>query len=210
MTSYPFIIGLSGKMGSGKDYIAKEVIGDYLRICGIQYLHLAFSDALKVHLLATIDDVEVTFESLYIKKTAKTRKLLQNVATQWRQTDDKIWIKHLEAWLKVYRMRGVQVVLISDVRFPIEIDFIKKRGGIIFRIISPKRTIKKMEEESGGDENEYEKIRMHMSEIILDNMGLTAFDGILYNDEMKTADILAYVVPYIKGILDMGKKIKTA
>jgi hypothetical protein len=147
---------------------------------------------------------------LYIKKTANTRKLLQSVAMDSRKTDDAIWIKHLDAWLKVYGMRGVQVVLISDVRFPIEIDFIKKKGGIIFRIIAPNRTLKKMEEETGGDEMEMEKIRTHVSETVLDHYPLTVFDNILYNDKMSNCEIIAYVMPYINGVTETRPKLKIA
>jgi hypothetical protein len=207
-TPTPFIIGFSGKIGSGKDYIAKEVVGNYLRTQGIQYMHLAFGDALKVTLLTAnipdaIDNNGVTFETLYVKKTEKTRVLLQTEATNARKLDENIWIKHLDTWVSVHGMRGVRVVLISDVRFPNEIEYIKQKGGIIFRILAPERTIKKMQEEMNHNE-----VGEHMSETALNSSELNDYDGVIYNDKMTNPEILAFILPYIKGI--MAQKLKIA
>jgi hypothetical protein len=182
---YPFIIGFSGKIGSGKDYIAKEILGKYLKSIGKTYIHMAFSDAIKVHLMAT---TETTYEELYVKKTEKSRNLLQYIGMETRRVDDMIWIKTLDAWIKVYGNRGVDIILISDVRFPIEMKYIKERGGIIFRLISPERTFIKMREEMGNDENTV--IKTHISETALDDYNLNEFDEILYNDNLTNDEIL--------------------
>jgi hypothetical protein len=208
MLGTPFIIGFSGKIGSGKDYIVKEVVGNYLRTQGIQYIHLAFGDALKVTLLTAnfshaIDNDGVTFETLYIKKTEKTRILLQTEATNRRKIDENAWIKQLDAWISVHAMRGVRVVLISDVRFPNEIEYIKQKGGIIFRILAPERTMKKMKEEMDSNE-----AREHISETALDSNELNYYDGVIYNDKMTNTEILAFILPYIKGV--MVQKLKIA
>ena len=186
-----FIIGFSGKIGSGKDYIVKEIVGNYLRSQCVQYVHLAFGDAIKVLLMGS-DSVNhgVTFENLYVKKTEKTRILLQTVATNARKLDENVWIKYLDAWVSVHGLRGAKVVLISDVRFPNEIEYIKQKGGIIFRIYAPDRTLKKMNEEMDGIE-----VGAHISETVLDK--LNYYDGMIYNDKMTNAEILAYVLPYL-------------
>lgn len=175
----PLIIGFSGKMGSGKDYIAKEVVGKYLRTQGIQYIHMAFGDVIKVKLMATM---ETSYESLYVKKTVESRRLLQTVSMESRKTDDKIWIKYLDAWIKVYGTRGIDVILISDVRFPIEYEYIKEKGGLVFRIIAPMRTLKKMNEETNNNDEEIKKIKEHISEIALDDYEYSLYNGIIYND----------------------------
>jgi hypothetical protein len=171
------IIGFSGKIGSGKDYIAKEIVGTHLKNMGIQYIHMAFSDAIKVNLMATTD---ISYESLYVKKTTESRNMLQKCGMKLRATDDSIWIKYLDSWLKVYVSRGFKVILISDVRFPIEVDYINERGGQIFRIIAPERTLKKMSEETDNNIGEIEKIKTHISETELDNYD---FDLIINNDK---------------------------
>ena len=197
---FPLIIGFSGKMGSGKDYIAKEVVGNYLRTLEIDFIHMAFGDAIKVHLMATTD---VTYESLYIKKTTDTRKLLQEFGTETRKIYDKIRIKHLNNWIEVYGHRGVKVILISDVRFPIEYEYIKEKGGIIFRIIAPERTMKKIKEETNEMVEDIEKISTHISEIALDHY--SDYDGIIYNDE---TDIKNEINSHLKTQLFLTIKTK--
>lgn len=178
------IIGFSGKIGSGKDYIAREIVGTHLKNEGIQYIHMAFSDAIKVNIMATTD---TSYESLYVKKTVESRNMLQKCGMESRATDDHIWIKYLDSWLKVYVSRGFKVILISDVRFPIEVDYIVKNGGKIFRIIAPERTLKKMSEETDNNIEEIEKIKRHISETELDNYN---FDLIINNDKETQEEIL--------------------
>lgn len=200
-------------MGSGKDYIAKEVVGNYLRTRGIQYIHIAFSDALKVQLMATDG---VPFDALYMKKTAISRKLLQSRAMEMRKDNDKIWINYVDAWITVYGSRGTQVILISDVRFPIEMDYIKMRGGLIFRIIAPMRTMKKMKEETENNAEEIAKIKGHISETAFDNMdtdGDTLFDAIIYNDNATKDTIMASLLPLLNALIGnplLQKKEKSA
>lgn len=188
------VIGISGKLGSGKDHIAKEVIGNYLASLGIPYMHMAFGDALKVHLMTTHG---VPFNELYVKKTAYSRQMLQNVGMELRETDDKIWIKQIDAWISVYSgMRNVRVILISDVRFPIEYEYIKKRGGLVFRIVAPKRTMCKMNEENGGGIVKG-VCGGHISEIALDTYDELAFDAVLENDDATNEQLLAKIKPII-------------
>jgi len=200
----PLIIGFSGKMGSGKDYIAKEVVGNYLRSNGIQYIHIAFSDALKVQLMATDG---VSFEALYVKKTAVSRKLLQQRAMEMRKDNDNIWINYLDAWITVYGSRNAQVVLISDVRFPIEMEYIKKKGGIIFRIIAPMRTMKKMEEETGNNVEEIEKIKGHISETAFDSFDNGVFHMVLYNDNDNAVNIMPQLIEPLLRKLSIKEKM---
>ena len=173
------IIGLSGKIGSGKDYIAKEIIGNYLKEKRIGYIHMAFSDAIKVHLMVS---ESIPYEKLFIKKSIETRKKLQNLGMEMRENNDKIWIKYLDSWMKVYENRGIKVVLISDVRFNNENDYIKEKGGMVFRIIAPNRTLKKVKEESENNNEEINKIKNHISEIELNDNDIDKYDEIIYND----------------------------
>lgn len=171
------IIGLSGKIGSGKDYITQEIIGNYLKERGIEYIHMAFSDAIKVHLMI---NESISYEKLFIKKTIETRKKLQNLGMEMRNIDNKIWIKHLDSWIKIYGNRGIKVILISDVRFDIEYKYIKEKGGIVFRIIAPNRTLKKIKEETNNNNKELNDIKTHISETELDDNNY--YDEIILND----------------------------
>ena len=49
-----------------------------------------------------------------------------------------IWINILDNWIKLYSSQGVERFIITDVRFLNEVKYIKKLGGIIFRIIVPR------------------------------------------------------------------------
>ena len=60
---------------------------------------------------------------------------------------DNIWIAALEK-----RMHGYQDVVISDVRFPNEIDFVRSVGGVIIRV------------RRGEDPTDEELSKMHISE----------------------------------------------
>jgi hypothetical protein len=60
---------------------------------------------------------------------------------------DNIWIAALEK-----RIHGYQDVVISDVRFPNEIDFIRSAGGVIVRV------------KRGDDPSPEELSKLHVSE----------------------------------------------
>ena len=143
------IIGISGKAKSGKDEAAKmlEVIyanpdisyddyknKRYKNFVDVQIVH--FADSLKDVAMAAcalgIDDVSTqggknqTIEWLGIT----VRELLQKLGTCIREgIDDKFWVKALYA-----NTYGWENIIIADVRFPIEVESIKERGGKIIRI----------------------------------------------------------------------------
>ena len=71
------------------------------------------------------------------------------------------------------------------------------RGGVIFRIIAPMRTMKKMQEETGNNVEEIGKIKAHISETALDNMdtdGDTLFDAIIYNDNATNCSLIPELI----------------
>jgi len=200
----PFIIGISGKIGSGKDYIAHNIIGKFFKDINLNVIHLAFGDPVKVNLISERPDI-ANFENMYINKSKETRALLQEYSMEMRKKNDKIWIQQLDAWINIHCSRGVNVIIISDVRFPIEVDFIHKKGGMVFRVISPNRTLEKMKEECNEDLNKVEEFKNHISETALDNYPLTGFDGVLFNDSY---DIIKNMnSPYLP-ILEDGNDVK--
>ena len=161
------IIGISGKAKSGKDEAAKmlEVIyanpnisyddyknKRYKNFVDVQIVH--FADSLKEVAMAAcalgFDDVNTqggknqTIEWLGIT----VRELLQKLGTCIREgIDDKFWVKALYA--NTYDWANI---IIADVRFPIEVESIKERGGKIIRI-----------DRNGAGAGE------HISEVALDN-----------------------------------------
>jgi hypothetical protein len=171
------IIGISGKMGTGKDYFVENYIIPYIEnILKEKYLVLSFADMLKVNLMVHHN---ININELYGKKTPEIRKLLQLEGTEKGRNihGPYIWIRYVKAWSELYNSRGIKYIIIPDVRFKNEYEFIKQSNGIIFRMYAPNRNEKRLREESSSDEM-YEQIKNHQSEIELDDF---KFDIIVDN-----------------------------
>jgi len=172
------IIGISGKMGSGKDYVCQYLINPLIQ--NKSYLQVSFADQIKVNVMTKCD---VSFSDVYVNKTNETRTLLQQEGTE-RGRDifgKDIWIKYLHNWILVYKSRGIQCFVCPDVRFKNELEYIKSQGGIVIRINAPKRNLQRLEHESGGDKNIKDILQSHISECDLDNYNY--FDLIIDNDD---------------------------
>lgn len=174
------IIGLSGKMGVGKDYLARHVIQPFIesRFPKERCINLAFADQLKIN---TIMKYQVPFESVFIKKNDQTRKLLQREGTEngRHKLGENIWINYTENWIETWKSRGFSTFILSDVRFCNEIDWIHNQGGVVIRIEAPKRSQAKFEQEFGPVENG----GSHQSEIELDNIDPFNYDLVVDNDQ---------------------------
>jgi len=137
-----FIIGLTGKAGCGKDTAAE----------GLQY-HLnfhrfAFADPIK-EMVATLLGVSVTkWEDREWKETpllsfgVSPRRMAQTLGTEWgRSLDKDFWVKTLEH--RLYNRASMvhhSRVVITDVRFDNEAEWIVSRGGIIIEVVRPGAT----------------------------------------------------------------------
>lgn len=140
------LIGVVGFLGSGKGTVADILVNKY------NYTTFAFADVLKDtvsvmfdwprHLLEgdtdesrkfreTIDEFwdERLFDTL--GKSVTPRYILQLMGTEAGRDvfGEDIWVSTLER-----RIRGVDNVVISDARFPNEIDFIRKQNGMVTRV----------------------------------------------------------------------------
>lgn len=188
------IIGLSGKIGSGKNYIAEKVLYNMLTKRGKNVSIIAFADYLKM-ICYTYDNIP--YEKLFINKDEDTRKILQTRGTNIRKIDNNIFIKMLECNIKILFDRNVDVIIVTDVRFNIEVDFLKSINSTIIRINAINRTIDKMKDES-ETENTL-SISTHKSETELDNYN--KFDYTINNDydnEKNIYDILNKILEELK------------
>lgn len=154
------IIGLVGFIGAGKGTVGDILVRDH------GYHRFAFADALK-DATATIftwprgllegDSVASRnfreqvdpWWSNKLGYEVTPRLMLQKMGTEACRAGiaDNIWIAALEK-----RMAGYQDVVISDVRFPNEIDFVRSVGGVIIRV------------KRGEDPTPEELSKMHISE----------------------------------------------
>lgn len=181
------VIGVSGKLGCGKDYITNHVIMPVIEKMGCRYLQCAFADQIKINVMTKNN---ISYEDVYENKTPDSRRLLQVEGTEVGRIQDKnIWVKYLDNWIKVHENRGINVYIISDVRFKNEYYYVKGeyRIGLMLRVIAPNRNKERLLRESKGDDELLSKISSHASECDLDDFTNDMFDMIVSND---TTDIV--------------------
>ena len=125
------IIGLSGKMQSGKTTVA-----EYLEDKGIGVIH-GFSNGIKDAVVSLFRcnfmpyclDRQSVKESVH--KCGKThREILQAVGLEMRNLWPDIWAEH---W-KHYMLTSREPIIVPDVRFPNEVKAIQDMGGIVIRL----------------------------------------------------------------------------
>ncbi len=161
-------IAVSGKMGTGKDYIIRNIIKPYIenelkKTC----LIMSFADMIKINLMVHHNKSLEQFEN----KTPDIRQLLQEEGTEKGRNiyGEDIWIKYLYNFGLLHLSRGIDFILISDLRFKNEYYFLKSINAIIFRINAPDRNEVRLRKESSNEE-EYQKIKNHISEVDLDDI----------------------------------------
>ena len=184
------IIGISGKLGSGKDYMTNNVIIPVLEQYAhkskdnAKYLQCAFADQIKVNVMVKNN---VLYSDVYESKTAESRLLLQKEGTDARKLDNpNIWVDYLANWINVYYNRNITTFVISDVRYKNEYNFIKNNDndtiGLMIKVVAPTRNENRLTRESNGNDFIYNKIKSHPSECDLDDLPDEHFDLIIHND----------------------------
>jgi hypothetical protein len=120
------LIGISGKAGSGKDYLATHVLKTF------GYNKVCFSWPLKLRVLKSGVG---TFEEVFITKPTAVRAELIRIGTEERELDPDHWVKQLRALMELlYHERGETQFCITDVRFLNEAAFVRSLGGKLVRM----------------------------------------------------------------------------
>lgn len=195
MNSSTVIIGISGKMGSGKDFIASK-IKRHLTSKSIQSIQLAFADALKMEAIHNHGlDFKQAFPGAGQERSSDTRQLLQNIGRQARDKDPLYWTKIMDSTIRLHESRGVKAFVISDVRFENEAKWIKANRGIIIRVNAPDRTRKRALVEAKNNLELADKIQADSSETALDDW---KWDYIVDNseDSLGCNDSIAEILGY--------------
>lgn len=174
------LIGVCGKLGSGKDYILSHVIIPIICSWNETYLHLNLADQIKINVM-TKD--KIPYHDVYIQKTQTTRRLLQLEGTEKGRDvhGQDIWINYFHNWKSVFESRGITFILCSDVRFINEFNYFKEQGGFLIKIHAPELNHERLVQESNGDEQLLNQIKNHPSECQLDNLQDSEFDLIVHN-----------------------------
>lgn len=130
------LIGLVGRKHSGKDTFADYLVNHY------GFTKQAFAGPVKeicrVMFLLTPEQLEDPQQKETVDKRwgLSPRQMMQKVGTDMvRQVwDENFWLKNMDL-----RLCDGDVV-ISDVRFPNEAQYIRDRGGVLVRIVCSKET----------------------------------------------------------------------
>lgn len=181
------IVGISGKLGTGKDYIARR----YFYNRGYKQISLAWH--FKVWI---VGQGLATWEEVFVTKPPHVRTLLQQEGTEKGRNvyGENVWIETMIAWIRVYsEYWGVSKFIVPDVRFPNEVTAIQKAGGKVYRIIAPHR------DKSSSASPE---ARAHPSETSLDGFPLTDFDGIIFNDPEHSSTVGMQVSKLLESPID--------
>ena len=148
------IIGLTGRKGSGKDAAATALVG---------YTNLKLAEPLKMMLRALLTYQEVTpdvihemMEGCLKESPCKSfggqtpRHAMQTLGTEWGRDlmGKDFWVTML-----MNKAQNYKKVVVTDVRFPNEVNAIEEVGGLLVRIIRP-----------GLDKD------THSSEALIDNL----------------------------------------
>ena len=133
------VIGITGYAQHGKDSL-----GDMFAEIGFR--KMAFADALR-RCVATLDPVVGQYGERYsevlakvgyeeAKKLPEVRRLLQVMGTEVVRDilGEDSWVRALE---KEWTEAGMESIVITDVRFPNEAEWVHRQGGTLIRVIRP-------------------------------------------------------------------------
>jgi hypothetical protein len=192
------IIGLSGKAGTGKDFVARNI----LRPLG--YQNVAYAWPLK---LAAMQN-GFTYEEAFITKPPRVRQWLQEHGTKMRDTvSPTYWVDQLEQLITVLnREGGIEKFVITDVRFYNEFTHVHQLGGKLVRLEHGDRPYP-LQGTAAAE---------HVSECDLDKLNTNMWDAVIVNSTDMTAEYIelllgiAGVIPRKRMPAPVGRFIDAA
>ncbi len=136
------IIGFGHRSRVGKDTCSK-FLNTELRIMGVKTVHVGFADKLK----ETCFDLygwagmkrKQHYEDHPIDRNIILPLLGKTPLQIWVEVGNKLREVYAQTWIQA-ALRGqqnTQVVIVSDVRYPNEVEAIKKLNGLVFKVIRP-------------------------------------------------------------------------
>ena len=131
------LIGITGAARSGKD-----TIGDYLRIRH-GFTTLSFAAPLKrmiCTMLEVSEDWLETHKDEHITGIASPRVLLQTLGTDWgrHMIDTNIWVNLVHHKVDdIATWSHINGIVLTDVRFNNEAEWIRANGGVVWEVIRP-------------------------------------------------------------------------
>lgn len=167
------IIGLTGRAGCGKDTVADFLVETH------GFIKLAFADPLRdgAKAMLGLTDEELSRrenkEALIEWLGCSPRHVLQTLGTEWGRE-----LIHPDLWLRITERRVERVlamppcqhingIVLSDVRFENEADWVRRIGGTVWNINRPRAGL-------FGDSARHvseQSLPIHEADLILHNTG---------------------------------------
>lgn len=177
----PFLVGLHGPSGVGKDYVAR------VGFQGQGFWTIAFADGIKRQGIA---DGVGTYEEFYVTKPPHIRDYMQG------QDHPTRWLRTFEADVALAVARGQTKIVVPDLRQPRELACLRQYAGSkAFLVAGPERPV---------EHPLTEEQRLHVSEQALPQDQL---DGTIINDapvaalEWQVSRLLySRTTPFILGV----------
>jgi hypothetical protein len=183
----PLLIAVSGKLGSGKDYIVENLLLPLLH-SDLRVSKMAFADHIKI-CVASEDGFPIDTVLTGSKDPAIRRKLQLRGTEEGRDRyGEDIWVTTLSNWISLRQIRGekLDVVLITDCRFHNEGKWIEDQGGLLIRVSALDRHDLALDAESHGDPDVRRNIATHSSETALDTYKfMYTIDNTIGNKDVK-------------------------
>lgn len=194
------IFGFSGKLSTGKNYICERVFMPLLD--PHQTVVMSFADQIKIN---GIVQHGLDRYKCFVEKDEETRRAMQRIGTEEgrNKIGPDVWVNYVREWMMVYASRGTKRIVITDVRFKNEFDFIRNLGGTLIRIEAPNRNREGLEREAKKSQVSIDTIANHQSEIDLDSGRV--FDYVVNNDKDNT-EVYRQVRDIVRDIQNNRKK----
>jgi hypothetical protein len=194
----PLLIAVSGKLGSGKDYIAEHFL---LPMIKGTVSKMAFADQIKINVASQEPDIDL-IQCLQGNKNAELRRKLQIAGTEKGRDiyGPDIWVTTLENWIRLRQLRdgAPDVVLVTDCRFLNEAKWIEDNNGLLIRVEAPSRNEFALRQESKGDQDTYNSIKDHPSETALDNFAfLYRINNEPRSDQSMSMQVCSLLIKYL-------------
>jgi hypothetical protein len=218
------LLGVSGKLGVGKNYITENYLVPKLiesfsdkRVQYVPYF-FSFGTQVKVELYSRDTSSSLNYNNLFIEKSNYSRTSLQQYATDNGRDKYRkdMWIRAIDMWIKVQlsnldivnkhiTRRIVPIFVVEDVRFENEYEYIKSNSGILVIIESAYRNFEKILQEL--DNKTYENTEnIHQSEEGLEHL---EFHFRINNDPVNSDTIEFIIDEFITNLVVPVKPCET-
>lgn len=210
------LLGVSGKLGVGKNYITEnylvpKLIEQFSKE-NVQYVpyFFSFGTQVKVELYSRDTSSSLNYNNLFVEKTKHSRTSLQQYATENgrdRYRKD-MWVRAIDMWIQV-QMSNIEVVnkhlsrkivpifVVEDVRFENEYEYIKSNSGILVLVESGYRNFERILKELENTNNKTNDT-IHESELGLEHL---EFHVRINNDPVNSDTIEFIIDEFISNLM---------